>query len=731
MSAYQKKEYQSLLDASMAFTLASDQTGEQPTDQGRIKTSAQRPHPDYQTTGPGLEYFFLGNGLITAVVQHCTVPSSGTSYGLYLMDPEHFARKSSTFLYHPESGVERTMVTVTVNEKLHSPTLASLDIHWEYPGEIPTVVATWRAGRCTVREELWCPIGVPALVRTVRVTNNGAAPVNVQAQAILYPNPMLFDEQFAFEEKGILEARGFLSLQLFSVDDALAHDRWVTSSIQGLGKGSEFSTTFVYRFDGSRKRFSKNQLSELRKKSSQAWKSTSVLKAKGMLEHLFRTAKNGLHAAISSTGKMDSGIWQYNQEWVRDETAVVIGLVMSGQERLAKTLLERMMEKMVNDEGVTLESSRWRGFDLYELDQNGELLYAHWMYWRWTNDTSLLKKYWKKIVAVAEFPLRREFWDEESGLLKNTREYWERSAPFGVREGYELTYQLWPSIGLAKAAEIARIMKKASLAERWMSASEHIKHSMLSSPKFALIESGRFIKRRLSSGEVQSVFVVPERSAMPPGVPLATEEVCYCEPDTQEALPIALEFVSPDSGLARNTMMEIEKLWNQRWDFGGYSRYHVASEPDSPGPWPFPTMFVARAYLEMGDSEKVWRALRWMYDVQGGKAGTWLEHFGDRPVPPLPPTGAVPWAWAELIIFFVHHLLGVRPGESELVIRPRLLSGLKEVRARVRVHGRLIALRIRKGRRKEARVAGRKLKLVKRALVIPFPKQDVTIEMTV
>ncbi len=664
MSEYRKKDYQSLVDGSLALTSFSEQARDEPGNQARMKTSPQKPHADYQTVGPGLEYYYLGNGLITAVVQHCTVASSGTSYGLFLMHPEHFARKSSTFLYHPESGVERTMVTVAVNEKLYHPTLASFDLRWEYPGGIPTVVATWRAGRCTVQEDLWCPIGVPALIRTVRVTNQGSAPVDVETQAMLYANPTMFDDQFALQVEGILEARGFLVLQLFSVDDARARDRWVTSSTQRLEKGGQFTTTFVYRLDGSRRRYSKGQIAQFREKSSDYWKSTSELKAKPMLDHLFLTAKNGLHAAISSSGKMDSGIWQYNQEWVRDETMVVVALVLSGQEKLAKTLLQRMMEKMVNQSGVTLESSRWRGFHLYELDQNGELLYAIWMYWRWTNDDSFLKKYWRKIVAVAEFPLRPEFRNEESGLLKNTREYWERSAPYGVREGYELTYQLWPSIGLARAAEMARRMKKESLAERWMLASERIKHSMLSNPRFALIEGGRLIKRRLSNGEVQSVFVPPDRSAMPPGAPLTTDEVCYCEPDTQEALPIALEFVSPDSGLARNTMMELEKLWNQRWEIGGYSRYHVASEPDSPGPWPFPTMFVARAYLEMGDSEKVWRALKWMHEVQGGKAGTWLEHFGDRAVPPLPPTGIVPWAWAELIIFFVHHLLGVRPGKK-------------------------------------------------------------------
>ncbi|MEK6570428.1 MAG: hypothetical protein AABZ61_03600, partial [Bacteroidota bacterium] len=394
MSSYQRKDYQSLLDGSLALTTFSEQAEGEPQEETRTRVLTQRPHRDHQTAGPGLEYFFLGNGLIQAAVQHSTVPTSGTTYGLLLMDPEHFARKSSSFLYHPESGLERTMVTVIVKDRVCYPTSSSLELHWEYPASVPTVVATWRAGRCRVREELWCPVGVPVLVRRVRVTNTGALPVDVQVQAMLYPNPMLFDEQSALEERRMLEAHGYLKLQLYALEDARVHDRWVTSSVEQLGKGVEFSTTFVYRLGDSQRRLSKRQADALRKKSSQYWKSTFEFRAKGMLDHLFQTAKNGLYAAISSTGKMDSSIWQYNLEWVRDQSMVVVGLVLSGQEKLAKTLLDRMMDKMVNDEGVTLESGRWRGYDFYELDQNGELLYAHWMYWRWTDDDSLIEKHW-------------------------------------------------------------------------------------------------------------------------------------------------------------------------------------------------------------------------------------------------------------------------------------------------------------------------------------------------
>jgi len=725
MNAYDQKKYQSLLDASVALTSFSEQP-----EASEARVLAQRPHIDYQTVGEGLEYFFLGNGLIQAAIQHSSNPASGTVLGILLMHPEHFARKSSTFLYHPETGIERTMMTAIIDDRLHYPKAGTLEVHWEYPDKIPTVVAEWKAGRCTVREEFWCPVGVPVLVRVVRVRSNSSKPVRVQARTMLYPNPMFFDEQSENRKDNALGAIGYFRLFLSSLENGEARDRWVTVPLGELQKGAEGRATFFYTLDRTPMRRSRRRLIDLERKTSKYWESTATFQSHKVLDHLFRTSKAGLFASISRSGKMDSGIWQYNQEWVRDQCMVVTALAMSAQTKRARALLERMMEKMVSAEGITLESSRWRGPDLYELDQNGELLYAHGMYWRWSGDDSLIKKYWKKIVAVADFPLRDEFWNHDSGLLFNAREFWERSAPHGVREGYELAYQLWCCIGLKHAAEMAKFMNRKDLAEKWAAASEKLRHAMLTNPRFALIEGGRIIKRRLATGEVQTVFTPPDRSAMPPGLPLATEELAYCEPDTQEALPIALELVPPDSGLARNTMMEIEKLWSQRWESGGYARYNVASEPDSPGPWPFATMFVARAYLEMGDHKKVWRALEWLYNVQGGKAGTWFEVYCNRPVPPLPPVGVTPWNWAEILIFFVHHLLGVRPGEKELVIRPKLLSGLKEARARVKVRGKWITLHLRRGRKKEARVDGRKFKLSKRTLTVAFPPRDVKIEMT-
>jgi hypothetical protein len=65
--------------------------------------------------------------------------------------------------------------------------------------------------------------------------------------------------------------------------------------------------------------------------------------------------------------------------------------------------------------------------------------------------------------------------------------------------------------------------------------------------------------------------------------------------------------------------------------------------------------------------------------------GAWFEFYGQRFAPPFPQVGIIPWTWAELVLLFVHHILGVRPGARGVHIRPRLLAGLQHVEARLPV----------------------------------------------
>jgi hypothetical protein len=223
-----------------------------------------------------------------------------------------------------------------------------------------------------------------------------------------------------------------------------------------------------------------------------------------------------------------------------------------------------------------------------------------------------------------------------------------------------------------------------------------MKRAILDDERYRLIEDGHLIKRSSVEGVWQRT-VEPDRAVgLPEGIPLMAEGEHLLDPDTSSALLIAHRFIEPESDLASRTLAHLETLWNQTWDDGGYSRYHVTSEADSPGPWPFPSLFVARAYAEKGDDTKVFRVLRWLASKPGGRAATWFEFDGWKPSPPCPQAGITPWTWAELVTLYVYHLLGVRPDSGGITVRPRLLEGLERMTGSMLVRGHRLNLTVKR-----------------------------------
>jgi len=691
----------------------------------------QKIHPDFQSNIEGTEYYFIGNGLILAAIQSVRTSTDGTHCGLLLMSPEHFGRKMSTYLYHPERGLLFSRSLVTIDKKVYAPNPQESKLYWEYQHDVPTIVIEWKAGSCTVREELFCPAYDAAIIRKMAVRNDSTTEVEASFMAWLYPNLMFFDEYHVDRSRMTLTARGYQTLCLFTDTDAMAGSRNLNIQLGRLAAGETKTSTVFLTLNFSREEFEKKNQQAMISETQQYWHARASFHSKNpLLDHIFSASKTGIRSAIARSGKMDGSIWQYNMEWVRDQSMVACAAAMSGFTDISAALNRRMLAKSVDDTGMTVESSRFVPPETIELDQNGELLYSLYTHWVWTGDDSILREYWPKIKNVAEYVLQPMFLNPETGLVKNSREYWERDPGFGVKEGYENSYQLWNIVGLEKASIMAGYMNDKGLANQWMAASAKMNRSFVSHPKYSLVEDGRFIKRRLVSGEQQTRFEPPNRAAMPPGMPLNVENINYCDPDTSSVLPIVYGVVDPTSPLAKQTLASMEVLWNQRWKTGGYSRYHVSSEPDSPGPWPFATMFVARAYLEAGDHEKVWRALDWLGQVQGGKAGAWFECYGQRPTPPLPPLGIVVWTWAEILMFLIDHMLGVRPEPQKLRIRPRLLDGLGKVDATVVLQSNRVALTIEKtSKEKFALIDGVKKKLDKGVLEIPIPRRDVDIKL--
>ena len=258
-----------------------------------------------------------------------------------------------------------------------------------------------------------------------------------------------------------------------------------------------------------------------------------------------------------------------------------------------------------------------------------------------------------------------------------------------------MVYQMFVALGLSAAARIARDLGRTSEATRWAAAAGGLRDAMLSHPVYALRDARGFLKRRALDGAVQETISARPGSGLPPGVPLASDRPHLLNPDTCCVLPIAFGMVDPGAPVSLATLSNIESLWNQEWEDGGYGRYHVSSEPDSPGAWPFASVFVARALVEAGDSARAWRILRWLATADGGASGAWFEFNGPRIAPPFPQVGIVPWTWAELVLFFIHHVIGVRPEPEGVRVRPRLLAGMRAVDARIPVRDGWLQLELR------------------------------------
>jgi hypothetical protein len=356
---------------------------------------------------------------------------------------------------------------------------------------------------------------------------------------------------------------------------------------------------------------------------------------------------------------------------------------MAGDRESAACLLDRLLREFITPEGGAMDSSEVRGPDEAELDQNGVLLHALEQYVRWTGDVSILTAHWPRIEAAAEYPLRGEFMHRDSGLLVTSREFWERHRIHGIEPGLELVHQVFVSIGLRAAARLAVRMRQPELAARWASHAERLRTAALSHPRFGFVRDGALVKRVNLDGTVQDRIAPRADSMMPSGVPLRRPGDHWLNPDTCVTLPIATRFISPDAPLARRTLDSVEALWNQEWDHGGYGRYHASSEPDSPGGWPFASIFVARAAVEAGLPDRAWRVLRWLDRAAGAPAGSWFEFYGPRVSPPYPQVGIIPWTWSEMLSLLVEHILGVRLEAEGLAVRPRLLPGLDHASGRM------------------------------------------------
>lgn len=661
------------------------------------KDDPMQGHEDVRTRLKDVSYFFFGNGLISAAVQWAAA-GEGTCVGVLVMNPENLGMKREALTLDPETGLENTIIRLMKGEIAAQP--EKLEVEWFVELGVPAVRVQWESKGLQVNEIFYCPDNSKALfIRELRLKSLSEKPVRFELKTGILNKTV--EKQITL---GALEEKPFFLKYTLSPD----------------GDRVDLDWDFEIFIDFETKQY---------------WeRTTRITFDSPLLSRYYNGSRFQLPAVISKSGKVDASIWQYNREWVRDHAVMAVGLTLSGHHEAARTLLQRLLRDFVTDEGNTIDSSQKREPAEVELDQNGVLLYALEKYLLWTDDQQLISENWEKIKAVADFPFKSIFFHKASGMLCNSREYWERHSAHGIKPGIELMYQVFVSVGLESAAAMARLLGDFREAIRWKNRAKEIKRNVMLHPDYCLVDDRGFIKRRRSNGKIQEFIKSGRKAKLPHGVPLAGKGKHLLNPDASTALPIALAFVPSDSPIAEATLTNLECLRNQDWSGGGYGRYHVSSEPDSPGAWPLPSLFIARAYLETGNLDKVWQILNWLDTVPGARSGSWFENYGERVSPPFPQVGIPPWNWAEMILLLVHHMLGIRPEYEHIRFRPRLLPGLEKIKGSVRIRDVGLHLNIKRVAGKTEPVFKSDALFIRSApeeILIPYSREDIILRVEI
>lgn len=618
-------------------------------------------HTDVRTVLKDVSYFFLGNGSIQAVVQF-SPQGEGTPLGLMIMNPDLFCKKRDTLTFHADTGLENTRIIFEAQGE-HNPVASSpknLRVSWVKGSEIPQVLARWEKDALEISELFYCPSSnLPVLIREVTIKNLVAKHKRLTLKtSTLQQN---FSKQVVLD--GQIEKEIILRYDLDETSNAV--------SILECDTRHDIDTTDY-------------------------WKNIATLNFSNPLyDHLFSITTNQLPAVISRSGQTDACIWQYNREWVRDQAFIIYGMTAAGHHELAGKLLNRIIRELISEDGDCVDAGERRDHEEVELDQNGLVLHVLEHYVSWTNDFDIVVENWDRIVKIAEFPLKEIFQHKPSGMFCNCRDYWERHKAHGIKDGLELMYQIYPSIGLKSAANLARKMSQHALAHRWESYAAKLREAVLHHPEYAMVNEKGFIKRLNPDGTIQESIVPTENSGLPDGVPLADKNrTHYLDPDTSAVMPIVLEYIPADSEIADATLKHVELLWNQGWNIGGYGRYNMDSEADSEGPWPVASIIIAKANIERKNYGRVSKVLEWLNTLPGALSGSWFEMYGPRIAPPYGQNGILPWAWGEILTLFIHHIIGIQPKENYIRFRPRLIPGMGDINAKIPFRDCLINIAI-------------------------------------
>ena len=681
------------------------------------------------------EYFVLRSGRAKMILQ-ADRADLGPALTYLLFDaglPRQSRSKSEAFNFVPEEGAASSALQVELGGYLFSALGQRTKTRWVTVDGIPAVEAEWWAGGIRVTEQFSAMSKGGLFQRLIRV--EGANLMGNQAirLKLSLPTGRFVGEGRVLVRDGEKCQMGLTIHEDVPVESNLVHGTFDLGPLTIAPHATaEIETALLVQIPpGSVNELIHRSVSltstpavSRRLATKKMWAAaTQLTTGDHTVQELFDHARYNLAGMISENGSMDAGIFEYGQQWARDTSNSALGALHSGYFELARAALEKVLSKMISDQGTTMVASHFEKPDVEELDQMGEILHALKAYHDWTGDETLLQEHQAKLMNLVERPLSPLFRDE-TGMVHDRREYWERT----LEDAYELAYQTYLIQGLRDAADLAPAFGAQDRADRWRQEADRTFEALLHHPTRALVDQGHLIKRRNVTGEIADV--IPSSSSCLPGAPLCTESFHRLMPDASEALPIAFGIVEPTSPVARGTLDHLEQLWNTRWSDGGYDRYNTSTQPDQPGPWPFASCFILRAQHEAKLYDRSRRTLEWLNTVQGGRSGCWFEEIPSTRSQE-PHAGLIPWTCAEVILFVIRHWLGVRFREGRTVIRPNLYPGSSAVSADLRLLAGYLHLEVSgSGSVKHAYVNRRKVQpAVDGSIVLPSGFTSGTVEI--
>ncbi len=637
------------------------------------------------------EYFMVRSGRLQWLIQ-ADRADLGPAVTGYLFDASYIAQndKGQAYNFNETNGVRSSALEVVSQKSKFAFTAfgEQTRVRWAEAEGIPAVEATWWADGVRVTERFSGMADNNTIRRVISLTGgnlHGAEQVTLRlrlpAGNAAATNRALFLTCHGCPQA--LVATGDQPLKMDAVNGVieigpvtLLPEKTVVIETYLLAQ-IPANTATAEDFQKQIARVSDDAGALLEATRARWTKASRVETDDALVREVFEISRSVLPAIASDDGIQRGGFFQYPAETVRDASQFSLGLTAAGHFELARAVLERCVRDLLTAEGNSMTGGAFDDPDREELDQSGELLLALRWYTEFTGDDTLARTYRDKLIALVERPLKPKLRDA-TGLVHNRREFWEQT----MNDAYELAYNTYVVTGLREAAAMAPQLGAQDRKERWLKEADAMQRAMLK----ILVDNGALIKRRNVTGEVAE-HLVQLRGA--PDTPCRSGEHNQIYPDATMALPIALGMVEPDSALAVNTLNEIEKLRNQRWWGGGYSRYDASSEINNPGPWGIAGALVLRGQQAGGMLERSRRTLEWFRHVQGGNGGLYYEQ-----IPLLRSQqewlGLVTWPSGELPYFVVRHYLGVSFEDGRVVIRPKLYPKSPAVQADLRFRqGRL------------------------------------------